>query len=173
MFVYLRGLLLLLFLPSILKVDRRSWDVEHWLLILSLWERKESPSLWARFTFSLVLVFVPVVCPQPCNMKFGANYGNYLRQDTTVLQRLKFLLSEMCSLESKNVVVVTFWVKLTMPALLFKKNYIFFCFFFLCFVLHTLTWGRVWHLYNLVQWSQLVICFYVFISYLLYKKILR
>lgn len=76
----------------------------------------------------------------------------------------------MCSLESKNVVTVTFWVKLTMPALLLKKA-IFFCwFFFLCFVLHTLTWVWVWNLYNLVQWLQLVICFYIFISYLLYKK---
>lgn len=78
------------------------------------------------------------MCPQPCNMKFGANNGNQLRQDTTVLQRLKFLLSEMCSLESKNVVTVTFWVKLTMPALLLKKAIFFCCFFFLCFVLHTL-----------------------------------
>lgn len=109
------------------------------------------------------------MCPQPCNMKFGANNGNYLRQDTTVLQRLKFLLSEMCSLESKNVVTVTFWVKLTMPPS-YLKRVIFFCCFFLCFVLYTLTWDWVWHLYNLVQWSHLVICFYIFISYLLYKK---
>lgn len=59
MFGYKSGFLLPLFLPHVLKADRRGWA----LLFIDfiLWKREKSPSLWTYFTFSLVLVFVPVV----------------------------------------------------------------------------------------------------------------
>lgn len=69
-------------------------DVVHCLLILILQEREKRPSFWTHCFFSYFSIGANGACPQSSNMQFGANNGNYLRQDTTVIERLKFLLSE-------------------------------------------------------------------------------
>lgn len=102
MFGYLRGPPP--FLSSVLKVDRRAWDVPYCLLILVLWEGQKSPplktilSLDVLSIFSCVSIYADGTCPQSSNKQFGAKNGNYLKQETTISQRLKSLLSETCAL---------------------------------------------------------------------------
>ena len=135
-FGYLRGLLHLLFLPSVLKVDRRGWDVTHCLLILILWEREKSLSLCTGFTFSHFSICANGACPQPSNTSLGTNNGNYWRQILQLPEGWPPRCQRPMLLERENAITVTCWVKLTTPAILLKKSPMF-CFSLWPFLMYT------------------------------------
>lgn len=80
MFAYVRGFLLLLFLPSVLKVDRRGW-VLLFIDFDPLEKREEPSSLDMLYTFSCFSICARGACPQGRKGKKCRERVNGLRRE--------------------------------------------------------------------------------------------